>query len=82
MWLWLWDGGIVLDSQQNCGGPPAPGDVSEQKDSSNKTQATGDDSSVLPDSGLLADIFKNIFIELSGGSANANTVRMLLKRWL
>lgn len=22
MWLWLWDSGIVLDSQQNCGGPP------------------------------------------------------------
>lgn len=63
-------------------GTTSPGDVSEQNDISNKTQAVGDASSVLPESGLLADIFKDIFIELSGGSANANTVRMLLKRWL
>lgn len=62
MWLWLWDSGIVLDSQQNCGRLPAPGDISEQSDTNNKTEATGDDSSILPGSEQLSDIFKNIFM--------------------
>lgn len=62
MLLWLWDGGIVLDSQQNCGRLPAPGDISEQNDTNNKTEATGDDSTILPGSGLLSHILKNIFM--------------------